>query len=366
MSNSNYILVSPAPVDGYPPVQYQAKLLAEAGNSVTLLTTGLTLNERTPAFAHPGVTVRSISSQGSRSARMLRFAYALLTARRALPRDVIEIAYDPLGLLFSDFVPLCPRRRVAHLHELLQSTDQFLEGRLKRSIHRYDVVVVPDAARAQVTQEQLRLAAPPLVVENYPLRADVPLAEKKASCSRFEVVYCGSLGMHQKLDQVIRSMPCWPSMADLVLIGNDRTATASKLRAIVREMGLKNRVGFLGWMDTDAAERRVAAADIGIALLDRDFEQWRTALGASNKRYQYMKAGLPQIGDKNPGVPELLDGIGACVHSHDPGEIASLVTAYVADPARRDKEGARAFARHQKTYNYERVFRRLQDMIESW
>lgn len=360
------VLVSPGPVDGYPPVQYQARILADAGHPVTLVTTPLNPGKNTTAFAHPGVDVHCVSAEGRRAHRVLRFARALLGARRALPRESVEIAYDPLGLLFSDLVPLRPRRRVAHLHEMLQTMDKLRESRLRTAIHRYDVVVVPDHSRAELTQRQLALAQAPLVVENYPLRADTPMTWSRTAGQRFEVVYCGSLGLNQKLDQVIRSIPLWPSHADFVMVGNDETPTSEELRTLAREQGVADRVHFLGWVNTPDAERRLAVAHLGIALLDPGFEQWRTALGASNKRYQYMKAGIPQIGDFNPGVPELLNGIGACARTHEPAEIGRLVAAYVEDAERCAEEGARAFARHRATYNYERVFRRLQNLIEQW
>tara|TARA_R100001132_G_C3271963_1_gene94063 strand:- start:583 stop:1683 length:1101 start_codon:yes stop_codon:yes gene_type:complete len=358
-----FLLVSPGPVDGYPPVQYQARLLAKAGHQVTLVTTSLTLEDTRPAFACPGVTVRYVPAGGRRETRMMRFGRALWSARRALPGDMIEIAYDPIGIFYSDFVPGRPPQRVAHLHELLQNMDSFVERRLKGAASRYTALVVPDSARAVFTQRQLSLTERPLVVENYPLRADSPLSRHKSPGARFEVVYCGSLGLHQKLDQVVRSIPLWPEYVDLVLIGKDTTPIALELRAMTEVLGIADRVHFLGWMDTADAERRVANSDLGLGLLEYGDDQWRTALGASNKRYQYMKAGLPQVGDDNPGVPELLDGIGTCLKTHEPTEIAGLVTAYANDPERCAIEGARAFERHQGEFNYERVFQKFMDWI---
>jgi hypothetical protein len=121
-------------------------------------------------------------------------------------------------------------------------------------------------------------------------------------------------------------------------------------------------------MDLPMVEARLSEADLAIALLDGSTAQWSTALGASNKRYQFMKAGLPQIGDFNPGVPELIEGngIGACVTAHDPGQIAALVRAYVTDDRRRRIEGARAFSLHRAEFNYEHAFQRLLDRTKTW
>jgi glycosyltransferase involved in cell wall biosynthesis len=191
------------------------------------------------------------------------------------------------------------------------------------------------------------------------------LARKEVK-GRFEVVYCGSLGFDQKLDTIIRSIPDWPLHADLVLIGNETTRTAGALRDLSRNLKLEGRVRFLGWMDTHAAEQRIALSDLGIALFDSSNEQFRTALGASNKRFQFMKAGLPQIGDENPGIRQLLEdnGVGACVTSHEPSEIAALVRAYAQNPQRCSVEGARAFALHHFEFNYEQVFGRLLDRLK--
>jgi glycosyltransferase involved in cell wall biosynthesis len=357
-------------VDAYPPVQYQAQLLAQAGHRVTLITTPRILEARGTSFTHSGIDIRCISSKnnfGGPLMRMRAFASALSKARRDAPRNSIEIAYDPMGAFYSDFVARRPERRVAHLHELLQFPNMFLERRLKRSVKAYDLVVVADTSRAALTQMTLGLGAAPLSIENYPLRASAPLDRGKPR-KRFEVVYCGVLGLNQMLHVIIRSIPKWPDEADLILIGNKSTATAAALQKLTAELGLADRVQFLGWMDTPEAERRIAQSDLGIALLDSRFEQLRTALGASNKRFQFMKAALPQIGDGNPGVPELIqgNGVGTCVAEHEPEQIAAVVREYVENPGRRASEGARAFTLHQAEFNYERVFQRFLDRIEAW
>jgi glycosyltransferase involved in cell wall biosynthesis len=204
-------------------------------------------------------------------------------------------------------------------------------------------------------------------MENYPILGGQPQIRKDSEPNRpFQVIYCGSLGYNLKLDVVIQSIKKWPKQASLTLIGNDNTATARQLKALARTMEVADRVRFIGWLDIAEAEAQLMQADLGIALLDTSYEQLRTALGASNKRYQYMKAGLPQIGDQNPGVPELIEGngIGICVSEHSVDAIASAVQTYVEDRSRCIAEGTRAFDLHQSQFHYERVFRRLLDMLE--
>jgi glycosyltransferase involved in cell wall biosynthesis len=304
---------------------------------------------------------------GGRLRRNLAYFAALFSARgRAVGPHTIEIAYDPIGLFYSDFVPRRPFVRIAHLHELLGSPDSYLERRLCRSIHSYDRVVVADRERALHTQETLRLDTAPIAIENYPLLGHRPRMRKRTDPQApFEVIYCGSLGYTQNLDMVIESITKWPEQASLTLIGRDETPIARQLANLAQRIGVANRVRFTGWMDLVDAEARLTEADLGIAVLESKSYQCRTALGASNKRYQYMKAGLPQIGDQNPGVPELIqeNGVGVCVPEEDVDALASAVRLYASNPGRCIEEGARAFELHQQRFHYERVFRRLLDTL---
>lgn len=370
MRKRAFILLSPGPVDGYPPVQYQARLLAEAGHPVEVVTSPLSAARPVPNFSCPGVRVSCIPASrafAGRLARNIAYVLALLAARRRAGPDAVEICFDPIGMLLSDYTPYRPVRRVAHFHELLQYPDSFLEKRLQRAITGFQMVVVPDEERARHTAAVLGLAELPLVIENYPLRAERRLP-RRPSGREFEVVYCGALGFNQKLDVMIRSSLCWPEGARLVLIGNVEAAVARELMSFAASLGAEERVEFLGWMDTEVAEARMAQSDLAVGLLNPDLEQLRTALGASNKRFQYMKAALPQIGDQNPGVPELVEGngVGTCVHRHDPAEIAEVVSAYMADRSRCLSEGEKAFSLHQQKFNYEAVFGRLIDRIGAW
>jgi glycosyltransferase involved in cell wall biosynthesis len=183
----------------------------------------------------------------------------------------------------------------------------------------------------------------------------------------FEVIYCGSVGFDQKLDAIIESVPKWPKNTIFSIIGNDHSAIGGQLKAQARRLGVENRVRFTGWTAYDQLPQRLAKAQLGISLLDSSFEQWRTSLGASNKRYQYMQAGLPQIGDMNPGVKELLEGrgIGRCVTSYAPDELAAVIAAYAADRERCRTEGQRAQALHVSHYNYQRAFQPVLDWLSA-
>ncbi|MGD9804354.1 MAG: glycosyltransferase [Hyphomicrobiaceae bacterium] len=350
-------------------------MLADAGFSVHLLTTPLPWAKDFVGFEHRNVAIKVLPAHACRAIAAIRrateFTIALTALRhRCTNERTVEIAYDPLGMLYSDIAPRKPRLRIAHFHECLQRFESvWLERRLAKSIGRYQMVVVADQMRASLLRDQLKMPNDPTVVSNFPLmesylgREDVGRGEN----GEFDVVYCGSIGLQQRLDFIIESMVEWPDNAVFSIIGSDQSVIAKQLRELTIEKGVQRKVRFEGWIPYALMQRRLERSDLGILLLDSSYEQFRTALGASNKRYLYMQAGLPQIGDENPGVKEFLEGheIGRCVMSNSASDLAKLVAEYAADEDGRREAGRRARRLHRSAYNYEVAFRPVLNWVST-
>jgi glycosyltransferase involved in cell wall biosynthesis len=174
----------------------------------------------------------------------------------------------------------------------------------------------------------------------------------------FEVIYGGSISPNHMIDLVIRSVPLWPAKAHLTLLGDDTRPQALQMKALAQSLGVGDRVRFLGWVDLDHVIDRYRRAHLGIALLAPSHDQLVFSIGASNKRYQYMQAGLPQIGDLIPGVPEMLadGGIGRSIRDYSEQSIADLVDHYLRHPEERTLGGRRAEQLHLTRYNYQNAF----------
>jgi glycosyltransferase involved in cell wall biosynthesis len=123
-------------------------------------------------------------------------------------------------------------------------------------------------------------------------------------------------------------------------------------------LGVADRVNFLGWVDLDRVLDRYRRAHLAIALLSTAQTQLLLSVGASNKRYQYMQAGLAQIGDLVLGVPELLrdNGVGRSISEYSEAAIADIVAYYLNHPEERIEAGKRARQLHLERYNYQLVF----------
>jgi glycosyltransferase involved in cell wall biosynthesis len=238
------------------------------------------------------------------------------------------------------------------------------ERRLPAALRQFQKVVVPDAERARLLQIQTGLLEAPSVVPNYPKLAP-PYKETAAEGTAFDVIYSGSLAFDKKLDVIIKSVRLWPERARLTLLGDDTRPEAQQLKRVARDAGLAGRVHFEGWLALDVLAARLRQAHLAISLLDSTTDQWKFSVGASNKRYQYMQAGLAQIGDANPGVPELLagHGVGRCPNVVTEGEIADLVSYYASHDVVRRQEGRRAELLYRERLNYDTAFRPLLDWI---
>ncbi len=282
------------------------------------------------------------------------YLLALSRLRLAYRRRVkIEVAYDPRGMWISDMSLFRPTVRLAHLHESLHDLEShWLLRRVKRSIQAFSAVIVPDANRAEYITSRLPIHQDVLVVPNFPLARrssrSAPAAVKSGS---FDVVYTGSIGRNQQMELIMESVCLWPDSARLLVYGDDTTPYSKELR----KKYAGEKILFRGWRELDHLLDEISGAWLAISLLDPTQIQWQSALNASNKRFIYMEAGLPQIGDTNPGVSALIEEkhIGSCVRSNEAAEVARIVTEYEADRKRALVEGARARQLFVDVFNYE-------------
>jgi len=363
------ILVSPAPLDGYPPVQNQAKLLAEAGYSITVLTSYL-YHFKEVTFSQKSVSVIAFALSNSnlfeRQINKLRFLLRLILLRLRL-QPVCEISYDPEGLFFSRLCPFKPKTIIGHLHEVLFEPDKrFFEKFAVPFLHKVSLVVVPDSDRAALLVRQINLTKMPIVVRNLPLPK---MAEQKPStCDKaiFSVVYHGSVGFSQALDTVIRSIPYWPETVTLHIYGVPSNTKRAQLEGIAKNIDVLDRVFFEGWISFEKIIHTISQHSVGLSLLRPENDNWRFSAGASNKRYQLMQAGLPQITDDGEEVRKFIegDGVGICVSPEDPYAIANAVNFFYTNRALCKEIGEKAIHLIETKYRYDYEFQSIVNYIE--
>lgn len=355
------ILVSPRPVDAYPPVQYQAAILAERGMSVHLLTAPLA-DAAAVRFRYRGVRVH-VFAAASRSALVRRMALAAMSGRLSVlrlarRRKALEIAYDPVGVAVSSWARGRASFLIHHHHEIFfgDGASRF-ERPARMALPEADLVIVADAGRKPLMEEMTPAPRRVAVVRNTP-RTDAIKIGPAEKTHDFSVVYFGVVSPNQCLDIVVRSMAGWPKNSTFQLYGTAGPGVMDHLRALADDAGAADRLAFAGWVPMDRLIATIARHHIGVSLLRPANDNLIFCAGASNKRFQLMAAGLPQITDDAPGLAALVaaPGAGTCVRFDDVDGIAAAVRAYAADPDRVTREGRAAQALIRGSLNYDTEF----------
>jgi len=197
------------------------------------------------------------------------------------------------------------------------------------------------------------------VVENFaPLAlGDTAQAMARRAVSRaITAIYVGSL-THTR---------CWPELLQalarvrsldlrLHLVGMFADGSEREFEALVRQLGLADRVVVEPWLPIAEAYQRVLEADIGLVLLRPGIHNHVLAL--PHKMFDYMLAGLPVIAPKFAvEVAEIVRNAncGLLTDTSSVEEIAAALERLVLDPEERRRLGENGRQAVRERYNWER------------
>lgn len=356
--------------DGYPPIINGARLLAASGHRVDLLCR--VDEDTTRAYYPPAVSVRRLQVEAPRTWQSF-FSFVWQALRLADIGTTVFIGHDMHGLLVARL--LAARRRrplIYHCHDFVEDGAALNRGgRLVKAFEaRFartaDLVIVPDAERAQVVARALGLRRPPLVVGNAPLQRAEPstrlqevLAERGIHFSRI-LFRQGRIGSGHAIEATIRSMPLWREASwGFVIIGRQDEAYNETLRELARRNGVAERFVILPTVRSyDEVALYTAGADIGNALYEPTNVNNVYMTTASNKTMEYMAAGLPLLVSDRPGFRALVEryACGLIADESDPASIAAAVNALLGDPERARQMGSHAAQAFEQEFRYDRQF----------
>ncbi len=130
----------------------------------------------------------------------------------------------------------------------------------------------------------------------------------------------------------------------------------ASLDALIRELGIENRVHLLG--EVPEAVRLVAAADLFVMPSSME--------GLGTSILDAMALGVPVVGTRAGGIPEMLgNGAGRLVAPDDPAELAAAVMEVLGDAAAREtlivraREAVARFSDERMAEGVLRVYRSL-------
>jgi glycosyltransferase involved in cell wall biosynthesis len=379
------LLVSRPAVEGFPPTLNQAALLVEHGYQVTVADESLPAVWRSEEL--PATVARySLGGRKATGGVLGRFvsglAFRQKTRRlvcRLRPDVVIGYAPEachPLGDLPRQIGALL----LWHMHELPEDISGWsftaLANRFVLQNARLpDRLSIPDrgranelARRAGIEPDRIGLIQNcPRPVKKIPQPSLRDLLQGRIPEQAKIVLYHGAVGLDHGLELAVRSMPKWPKDAIFVMKGRVKSAFQQAVEALARSLGVEGRIVFLnpGFQSTREHYRAVAGADVGWTVLEPNCENWRHGSAACNKRYECMALGVPQVADRLPFVPELIEagGCGLCFPHNSVEGAAAAVNRLLGDPALRWQMAERGRQLHLRQYNYDEQFKLVLEWI---
>jgi glycosyltransferase involved in cell wall biosynthesis len=155
----------------------------------------------------------------------------------------------------------------------------------------------------------------------------------------------------------------------LVLVGPAAQSYRNMLERLAREVGVAQRVHFLGSIPHREIWSLAVGAMIGVSLVaDQSDLNWSHSAGAINKRFEYMSVGLPQIANFGKGMVDIIErrSCGVLVNPKSSEEFGRAVAGLLRNEDYRQRMAANARSAHLDEFNYERQFERVREMIFKW
>jgi glycosyltransferase involved in cell wall biosynthesis len=277
---------------------------------------------------------------------------------RTLKPDVVHAHSSKAGVLGRLAAKLCGKAAVftAHgwafalgvppLRRMAALSVERLAGRWA------DRIIAVSHANRQLAIER-RVAGPEqCVVIHYGIPFMPCLSRKPASAVR--IIMVGRFAPQKDHAQLLRAVAGIDASVRVMLVGDGPTRPA--IEALARELGVADRVDFLGVRD-DVPEL-LGAADIFVLATN-----WE---GLPISIIEAMRAGLPIVASDVDGAREMVaDGIaGFLVPWRDASALRSKLAVLAANPELRARIGSAARQRYEAEFTVDRMVERTRQVYD--
>lgn len=234
-----------------------------------------------------------IQGRVAASAALARFVVGLQSVPVRQKRDLASAAHDQFSV----------RKRV--LVEL-KSTYAWVVGHLLD--WRAEVVCLTEGIRETTEQEYgIDLSDAHVIgmgVDVDRFTADVDREHATDPDDTWVVTYVGSIGEPRGLEDVFEAVAATDRDVEFHVAGSGRDAYMAELRERTRELGIEDRVEWLGIVSHEEVPSVIARSDLAISPLE-DIESYRISFPA--KILEYMAAGSLVVATDIPAHRRLVD-----------------------------------------------------------
>ncbi|MFJ3027808.1 glycosyltransferase [Curtobacterium sp. NPDC087080] len=166
-------------------------------------------------------------------------------------------------------------------------------------------VLAADYLREAIAGQQVLAISCGIDASRYTARSGRPAGN--------DIVFVGRVAPEKNLDVLVRALPLLPSelRATLTIVGGGEMIP--KLKALVQELGLEDRVRFAGFVSDEAKRQALTNGTV--------FAMPSTAELQSISSLEAMASGLPVVAADSMALPHLIDGNG---YLFTPGDVQDL------------------------------------------
>lgn len=188
-------------------------------------------------------------------------------------------------------------------------------------------MLVPRLRHAYTVSQPIASAYARRYKVHFEVIRNIPLLEEQQTEALSHppvILYQGSVNLGRGVDVAIRAMQC---LEGAVLTVAGTGDVLEEMKALAKELGLTERVKFLGQVPFTELKAITRSASIGISLEEDLGLNYRYAL--PNKLFDYIHAGVPVLVSHLPSMSEVVEtyGIGEVLKDRDPKSVAAQLLA---------------------------------------
>ncbi|MFM7182756.1 MAG: glycosyltransferase [Verrucomicrobiales bacterium] len=379
MRNILYLqYINPA---AYPPLEYGARIFASHGFCCHFFGVA---SVHTKPFRFPdvpGIEVENLPA-APRGWRMklhyLRYMVGAWRRARRLQAICVYVS-DPLAAPAGWLLSLSGFRVIYHEHDgpARANPRTFFERMIvwfrKALARRADLIVFPQAERLRLFQESTLTTRPSRLIWNCPMRQDATTSPRIARKpdEPLRIYFHGSVNLRRvPLTLVEAAARCeFPVLLRIVGYETDSSqGVTEQLRQAVAAIPTGHvSIELPGAMDRHKLHEQMRDVHVGwINGLDWDVDvNLKHLVGASNKPFDYLAAGLPILVPDDPEWKSLYVGAGCALacDAKEPDSIAAALRRLYDNPLEAQAMGERGRQRILDDWNYEAKFQPVVDFL---
>ena len=353
----------------YPPIIHAAHIFAEHGWSVDILSSPDNSVASLLVPPHPALTHHTTRIRPQNAVHALEYL-AFLTKAIYLSitlRPDIIYASDPLGsgpgLIAAK---LAAATLVYHEHDSppIGTLPGWLAQLRKAAAGRARIVILPNADRGIILCRETNRPSPNLrIVWNMPRRSELPPLEAHTD-DGLRLYFHGSITPDRLPEAVVDAVRRFKGRVKMLIAGYEAPGASGYLARLVERGAGENGpplVKYLGQIPLRSELLQAASsAHVGLSFMPNSTEDlnMRHMVGASNKPFDYMAAGLSLLVSNLPewNATYVTAGFGRACNPFDVDSVVSALHWFLNHPSERQEMGQRGRRKIEAEWNYDVAF----------